>query len=263
MADQPILTSIDGGVASVTLNRPKVHNAFDDAMIAELTGVFRELAGDPAVRCVVLRGAGKSFCAGADLAWMRRMAGYGRDENLADAKALADLMQTLDALPRPTVALVHGPAFGGGVGLVACCDIAVASAAARFCLSEVRLGLIPAVISPYVVGAIGPCASRRYFLTAETFGPDESRRLGLVHDVVPEAALEEAGAAIIDALKRGGPAAQTAAKALIADVSHRPAAELAQDTARRIAEIRASDEGREGISAFLEKRRPAWLPPED
>ena len=259
MADKPVLTSIDNGVATVTLNRPKLHNAFDDAMIAALTDAIKALGSDPAVRVVVLRGAGKSFCAGGDLAWMRRMAGYGREENLADARALSELMHVLDTLPRPTIAVVHGAAYGGGVGLVACCDIAVATMGARFCLSEVKLGLIPAAISPYVVAAMGRRAARRYFLTAEVFDAAEARRIGLVHAtlrmdlgnrewLVAEAARNQ--------LSKGGPIAQAAAKALIADVAHVPAEKLRDETARRIAEIRAGDEGREGVSAFLEKRKP-------
>ena len=193
MDNNHILTEIrEDGVATVTLNRAEVHNAFNDTVIADLTGVLRRLGDDDKVRAVVLRAEGKSFSAGADLGWMQRMAGYGHAENLADAGALAELMRVLNFLPKPTVARVQGAAFGGGVGLVACCDIAIASDAASFSLSEVRLGLIPAVISPYVVAAIGERAARRYFLTAERFDADEALRIGLVHQVVPADQLDSA-----------------------------------------------------------------------
>ena len=263
MTDHPVLTSIEGGVATVTLNRPKLHNAFDDAMIAALTAALNDLGSDPAVRVVVLRGAGKSFCAGGDLAWMRRMAGYSREENLADARALSELMHVLDTLPRPTIAVVQGAAYGGGVGLVACCDIAVATMGTRFCLSEVKLGLIPAAISPYVVAAMGPRAARRYFLTAEVFDAPEAQRIGLVHAVEAQADIEARVSELLESLSKGGPAAQAAAKALIADVTHVPAEKLRDETARRIAEIRAGDEGCEGVSAFLDKRQPNWVPDTD
>jgi methylglutaconyl-CoA hydratase len=255
-----VRTDIDArGVARVTLDRPAVHNAFDDALIAELIDIFRALDGDRHARVVVLAGAGKSFSAGGDLNWMKRMAGYDMAENLRDAEALGALMSSLDRLAKPTVALVHGAAYGGGVGLVACCDIVVAAISARFCLSEVKLGLIPAVISPYVVRAMGARAARRYFLTAEVFDAETARRLGLVHEVAPADGLEEAAAPIIDALLQAGPNAQAAAKALIARVAGAPIDDaLIADTARRIAEIRATDEGREGVGAFLEKRKPRW-----
>ncbi|MCC2690325.1 MAG: enoyl-CoA hydratase, partial [Rhizobiaceae bacterium] len=212
----------EDGVATVTLNRAEVHNAFNDTVIADLTGVLRRLGDDAKVRAVVLRAEGKSFSAGADLGWMQRMAGYGHAENLADAGALAELMRVLNFLPKPTIARVQGAAFGGGVGLVACCDIAIASDAASFSLSEVRLGLIPAVISPYVVAAIGERAARRYFLTAERFGADEALRIGLVHQVVPADQLDSAVDTILTRLSEGGPAAQRAAKDLIFAVAHRP-----------------------------------------
>ncbi len=260
MESKHILTETrEDGVATVTLNRAEVHNAFNDTVIADLTGVLRRLGDDDKVRAVVLRAEGKSFSAGADLSWMQRMAGYGHAENLADAGALAELMRVLNFLPKPTVARVQGAAFGGGVGLVACCDIAIASDAASFSLSEVRLGLIPAVISPYVVAAIGERAARRYFLTAERFGADEALRIGLVHQVVPADQLDSAVDTILTRLSEGGPAAQRAAKDLIFTVAHRPIdAGLIHDTAERIATIRASAEGREGLAGFLEKRKPAW-----
>lgn len=258
MAEPAILVAHDRAVATVTLNRPAVHNAFDETMIGELTVALGRLAADPATRCVVLRGAGKSYCAGADLGWMKRMAGFGEEENRADARALAELMHVLDTLPKPTVALVHGAIYGGGVGLVACCDIAIADEGARFCLSEVRLGLIPAVIGPYVVGAIGSRAARRYFQTAEVFDVGEAVRLGLVHRTVSPGTLDAAAEATIDALLQGGAGAQAAAKRLIADVAHRPPAEMRDDMAGRIAALRSGAEGREGVAAFLEKRHPDW-----
>ncbi len=259
MSEAAILTAVSDGVGTITLNRPAVHNAFNDAVIAELTATFRRMGEDPAVRFVVLRGNGPSFSAGGDIAWMRRMAGHSFDENLADARALAAMMQTLNTLPKPTLALVHGAALGGGVGLIACCDIAVAADVATFTLSEVRLGLIPAVISPFVVQAIGPRAARRYFLTAERISAQEAHRLGLVHEVVPAGLLDAAAARLIAQLRTGGPNAQAAGKDLIFAVAGKPAQDVSELTARRIAEGRASPEGREGVTAFLDKRKPAWL----
>jgi len=255
-----IRTNIDTrGIARVTLDRPDVHNAFDDALIADLTKTFQALDGDGRVRVVVLTGAGKSFSAGGDLNWMKRMAGYSMAENVRDAEGLGALMSSLDRLGKPTVGLVNGAAYGGGVGLVACCDIVVAASSAKFCLSEVKLGLIPAVISPYVVRAMGARAARRYFLTAEVFDAAEAQRLGLVHEVVAADGLEAAGARLVEVLLQAGPNAQAAAKALIARVQGAPIDDaLIADTARRIAEVRATDEGREGVGAFLEKRKPRW-----
>jgi methylglutaconyl-CoA hydratase len=253
-----------GPVGVVTMNRPERHNAFDDALIGELTEALRSMEAEDGVRVVVLSGAGRSFSAGADLNWMKRMAGFSLDENRRDAMGLAALMRTLAHFRKPTVARVHGPAYGGGVGLVACCDIAVASQHATFALSEAKLGLIPAVISPYVVAAMGERAARRYFLTAERFDAAEAWRLGLVHELAAsDADLDEKLGAIVDDLLLCSPAAQMEAKALIRAVAGRPVtSELIQDTAERIAKMRASPEGREGVSAFLEKRRAAWVPPE-
>ncbi|WP_225768174.1 enoyl-CoA hydratase-related protein [Inquilinus sp. Marseille-Q2685] len=254
-----VRVEIENGVGTVVIDRPDRHNAFDEHVIADLTAAFAGFGADDAVRAVVLRGAGKSFSAGADLDWMRRMAAYDEAANLADARALAALMRTIDTLPKPTVALVQGAAYGGGVGLVACCDIAIATEAASFSLSEVKLGLIPAVISPYVVRAIGARAARRYFLTAERFDAVEARRLGLVHELVAGDGLEEAARQILSALRGNGPVAVRAAKDLVAAVAGRPPAEGEDDCARRIAAIRAGEEGREGVAAFLEKRKPSWL----
>lgn len=249
----------DDGVARLTLARPERRNAFDDALIAELTDALEDLAGDRGVRAVVLAAEGTSFSAGADLDWMRRVAGYGEAENLDDARRLAALMQTLNGLGKPTLALVQGPAIGGGVGLVACCDIAIAAHEAFFALSEVRLGLVPAVIAPHLAAAIGERALRRYALTGERFSAEEAMRLGLVHQVVPAKKLEDCGRTVLEALATGGPAAQSACKDLIFAVARRPIdSELMDDTARRIARIRVSDEGQEGIAAFLEKRAPRW-----
>ncbi|MGZ5084950.1 MAG: enoyl-CoA hydratase/isomerase family protein [Usitatibacter sp.] len=251
-----------GPIGLVTMNRPERHNAFDDALIAELTEALRSMEAEDGIRLVVLSGAGKSFSAGADLNWMKRMAGFSSDENRRDAMGLATLMRTLAHLRKPTLARVHGAAYGGGVGLVVCCDIAVAAQSASFSLSEAKLGLIPAVISPYVVAAIGERASRRYFLTGERFEAAEAWRLGLVHEVTSDfESLDDRVGEIVDALLACGPAAQREAKDLIRAVASRPVtSELIQDTADRIARIRSSPEGREGVAAFLEKRRAAWIP---
>jgi methylglutaconyl-CoA hydratase len=247
------------GVATLTLNRPAVHNAFDDALISELAGHLQDVEADRAVRAVILAAEGKSFSAGADLTWMRRLSAFSEAENVADAMRLAELMRRLDGLAKPTLALVQGAAYGGGVGLVAACDIAIAAEEAVFSLSEVKLGLLPAVISPYVVAAIGPRAARRYFLTAERFSAAEAFRLGLIHEIVPKEKLAEAGERVIAALAEGGPQAQACSKQLIAEVASRPVTDaLVALTARRIAEARASDEGKEGVAAFLEKRKPSW-----
>ena len=257
--NQTLQTEIQQGIATVRMNRPDVHNAFDDHLIAELTTELRRLDQAPEVRIVVLAANGKSFSAGADLNWMQRMAKYSEAENLRDAVAMAGLMRTLHGMHKPTIARVQGAAFGGGVGLVACCDVAVAAAEASFSLSEVRLGLIPSVISPYVIAAIGEREARRYFLTAERFGAEEARRIGLVHEVTTADRLDVVVKNFADQLLKGGPNALTAAKKLIADVTRRPLDDaLIEETARRIATIRVSPEGREGVSAFLEKRPPAW-----
>ena len=252
-----------GPVGIVTLNRPERHNAFDDALIAGLTDALRAMEADTNVRVVVLSGAGPSFSAGADLGWMKRMAGFSREENVRDAMGLGALMRTLAHLAKPTVARVHGAAYGGGVGLVACCDIAVALQGATFSFSEAKLGLIPAVISPYVIAAIGERAARRYFLTAERFDAAEAWRLGLVHELAATTDdLDDKIGDIVEALLACGPAAQRESKELIRAVAHRPVmSDVIQDTAERIAKVRASPEGREGVSAFLEKRKPSWVPP--
>ncbi|MBW7851259.1 MAG: enoyl-CoA hydratase/isomerase family protein [Rhodospirillales bacterium] len=256
---EPVTTTIEGGVATVTLTRPEVHNAFDDNLIGLLTNEFRRLGQDESVRVVVLASTGPSFSAGADLNWMRRMAGYSDEENLRDAMALALMLDTIDRCPKPVLAVVQGAALGGGVGLVACCDIAVAADTAVFGLTEVRLGIIPSVISPYVLAAIGARASRRYMLTGERFDAAEARRIGLVSEVVPQDKLAESRDRMIRALLTCGPKAQAAAKDLVHVVRDSESGpDLMRFTARRIADIRASAEGKEGLSAFLDKRKPAW-----
>ena len=260
-ACKTLVVEIRNDVALVALARPEVHNAFNETLIAELTQVLSQLDNDVRVRAIVLLGHGKSFCAGADLNWMKRMAGYGRAENLADARVLATLLETLYRMNKPTIARVHGPAYGGGVGLAACCDIVVAAQEATFSLSEAKLGLIPATIGPYVIEAIGARQARRYFLTAERFTAAEAFRIGLVHEIVPQDELDARVNELLGALFAAGPRAQGEAKALIRAVAHRPIADdVIEGTALRIAAVRSSAEGKEGVAAFLEKREPAWLP---
>ena len=248
------------GVATVTLNRPEVRNAFNNEVIAELTVAMLELGKRPEVRCVVLAGNGPAFCAGADLNWMKRMAGYSREENLADAHALARMMEVLYACPKPTIARVQGDVYAGGTGLVAACDMAVSVDTAHFCLSEVRLGLVPATISPYVIRAMGARAAHRYFLTAERFTAREALRIGFVHEVVAAGELDAAVAAIAQQLVAAGPDAVKACKQLLHDVAGQEISPgLIERTAQVIADVRVSDEGREGIQSFLHKRKPAWL----
>jgi methylglutaconyl-CoA hydratase len=253
---------IDNGVARLTLSRAERHNAFDDGLIEGLTEALRTLEADTAVRVVVLAAEGRSFSAGADLDWMRRAAAAGREENLADARRLTALMHALDTLPKTTIAAVQGPAYGGGVGLIACCDIAIASSNARFSLSEVKLGLIPSAISPYVVAAIGPRQARRWFQTAELFDAHTAHAIGLVHETVAPEALEARVAELVAALMKGAPGARREAKRLVRDVAHQTIdAALMEMTAVRIAEIRAGEEAREGLDAFLAHRPASWTVP--
>lgn len=245
--------------AHVTLNRPEIRNAFDDALIANLTQTLEKLDADDAVRAVVLQGAGTAFCAGADLNWMKRMAGYTLEQNYADAQALARMLKTLDRMTKPTIARVHGPAFAGGVGLVAACDIAVGTPAAEFALTESKLGMSPATISPYVIRAMGERAAHRYFLTAERFGAAEAHRLGLLSELCTADELDQTIETLLGHLVAGGKVALMEIKDLIRAVSRGPIDDaMIDDTARRIAAIRVSEEGREGIAAFLGKRKPAW-----
>jgi len=247
------------GIARVTLDRPELRNAFDDALIKLLHEAFVSLGEDKAIRVVILAGNGPAFCAGADLNWMKRMAKYGYDENLADARALAQMLATLDRMPKPTIARVHGPVFAGGTGLVAACDIAVGTPEAKFCLSEAKLGLSPATISPYVIRAMGEHNARRYFLTAEVFDADEALRIGMLSLLVSPSDIDKAIEDLVNHLLAGGPEAHAKIKDLIRAVAGRPVDDaLLADTAKRIAEIRVSPEGKEGIASFLEKRKASW-----
>lgn len=247
-------------VATVTLDRPELRNAFNEQAIAELALAFDELGRSDTVRAIVLAANGPSFCAGADLNWMKKMAGYSHDENQQDAMRLADMLRTIYLCPKPTVAKVQGDCYAGGMGLVAACDIVVAVDTAGFCLSEVKLGLIPATISPYVIKAMGEQAARRYFLTAERFDAAEARRIGLAHEVVAADALDATVAAIVKTLVNNSPNAVKEAKTLVRDIVGKTVDDaLLADTAGRIAAIRASLEGREGVASFLEKRKPTWL----
>ena len=260
-----ILTDTDkNGVTTLTLNNPNKHNAFDDTLITSLTDTLTNIAEDANTRLLVLASTGRSFSAGADLGWMQRMAGYSEAENIADAARLAGLMRTLDRLPKPTLAVVQGHAYGGGVGLVACCDVALAADTARFCLSEVKLGLIPAAISPYVINAIGARQARRYFTTAEAFTAQRAQQIGLVHEVAPPEGLAAARDGLISAWLAGSPQAQAEAKSLVFLCEGRKVDDaLAAETAARIAAQRATPDGREGVAAFLERRKPAWACTQD
>ena len=246
-------------VAEVWLNRPEVRNAFNDGVIAELTAAFRTLGADVGLRAIVLGGHGKVFCAGADLSWMRAMADYTWQQNHADAGALAEMLWTVYSCPVPVLGRIHGDCYAGGVGLAAVCDVLLAAEGVHFCLSEARLGLLPATIAPYVVKALGEQASRRYFTTAERFSAQRALALGFVHEVAPAEGLDALVAETVAALVANGPVAVRMCKQLVKDVAGRPVdATLRDDTARRIADIRASAEGREGVQAFLAKRDPAW-----
>ena len=250
---------IEGRVAKVFLNRPEVRNAFNDGVITELAETFTRLGQDPGVRAIVLGGHGKAFCAGADLNWMKSMAGYGWEDNRADATRLAEMLWAIYSCPLPVVGRLHGDCYAGGMGLAACCDVLVAAEGLHFCLSEARLGLLPATISPYVMRAMGEQAARRYFVTAERFSAAQARDMGFVHELVAPEALDAKVDEIVALLVANGPAAVKACKRLVQDFAGREITpELRAETARRIADIRASDEGREGVQAFLNKREPAW-----
>jgi len=260
MTYETLLVTVADKVATVTLNRPDLRNAFNEQAIAELALVFDELGRSDTVRAIVLAANGPSFCAGADLHWMRKMAGYSHDENLADAMRLADMLRTIYLCPKPVVARVQGDCYAGGMGLVAACDIVVAGEQAAFCLSEVKLGLIPATISPYVIKAMGEQAARRYFTTAERFDAKEALRIGFAHELVAHEALDATVAGIVKALVNNSPHAVQQAKTLVREVVGQPVDDaLLADTAGRIAAIRASLEGREGVASFLEKRKPTWI----
>jgi methylglutaconyl-CoA hydratase len=260
MDSQTLEIRQEQAVATVWLNRPDVRNAFNETSIAELTQVFRALDTDASVRAVVLAARGVAFCAGADLNWMKKMAGYSREENLADAAGLAAMLRAIHNCSKPVVARVQGDCYAGGMGLATACDIVVAADAANFCLSEVKLGLIPATISPYVIRAMGAQAARRYFITAERFSAAAAQRMGLVHECVPADALDDTVAGLLKSLLAASPDAVAAAKRLVNDVAGQSLTDaLVQDTVVRIADIRASEQGREGVRSFLEKRKPSWL----
>lgn len=255
----PLDVAHDGAIARLTLNRPDMRNAFDEALIAALTRAVKQAAQDPRVRVLLLTGAGKAFCAGGDLNWMRKMATHTDADNRADASRLADMLHTIWACPKPIVACVNGDAYAGGMGLLSACDIAIAADTAQFCLSETRLGLLPATISPYVIRAMGERAANRYFLTAERFDAATALRLGLLHDAVPAERLHDEANAICLTLCANGPDAVQASKRLVRDFAGQPInAALIADTVERIAACRSTDEAREGVAAFLEKREPSW-----
>lgn len=260
MAEELVLTETDRrGVATVTLNRAEAHNALNGEVVGALMAAFDALAAREDVRVLILAGRGKSFSAGADLKGMRRVAEFSPAENKADALRIAGLFDRLNTLPMPTIAKVQGSAFAGGVGLVAACDVAVAAEHALFAITEVRLGLIPAMISPYVLAAIGPGAARRYCQTAERFDAREAKRIGLLHEVTTADGLDAAVEGIVGEILKNAPASLAACKALIGETAGPVTPALREETASRIAAIRASDEGREGLAAFLEKRKPSWV----
>ena len=261
MSKHNLVIACDGPVARITLTQPEVRNAFSDAVIAEITAAFLDVGARPELRAVVLAAEGPAFCAGANLNWMRRMADYTREENVADAGKLAEMLRVIYECPKPTIARIQGDVYAGGMGLVAACDMAVAVDTAGFCLSEVKLGLIPATISPYVVRAMGARAAHRYFLTAERFGAPEALRIGFVHEVVAADALDAKVDELLKALTSASPNAVRACKKLVIDVAEREiSASLIAATVEGIADIRASSEGKEGVQSFLQKRKPSWLP---
>jgi methylglutaconyl-CoA hydratase len=256
----PLLEINSRGIATVTLDRPEKHNAFDEKIIAELTEIFNEVENSKQAKIMVLQSTGKNFSAGGDMDWMKRMAGYGYDENIRDANALARMLYKLNFLSIPTIARVQGAAMGGGAGLVCCCDIAIAASNASFAFSETKLGLLPATIAPYVLQSIGPQAARRYFLSAERFNAERALALGMVSEVVDESGLDEKIMHLIETILANSAEAVKAAKQLITDIEGKPVTEeLMQLTSERIGDIRASEEGIEGLNAFLEKRKPAWV----
>ena len=258
---QALTLTVEGAVATITLTQPEIRNAFSDEVIAEITQAFRTAGDRPDVRVIVLAAEGPAFCAGANLNWMRRMADYTREENIQDAGLLAEMLRVIYECPKPTIARVQGDVYAGGVGLVACCDIAVSADHVHYCLSETKIGLIPATISPYVIRAMGARAAHRYFLTAERFNAAEALRIGFVHEVVHVDDLDAKVDGILKNLLSASPNAVRAAKKLVQDVAEREInAALIAQTVEGIADIRASEEGREGVQSFLAKRKPSWLP---
>lgn len=257
---RPVTLTVNAGVATITLTQPEIRNAFSDEVIAEITAAFEAVTQHTDVRAVVLAAEGPAFCAGANLNWMRRMADYTREENVVDAGKLAAMLHTIYTCPHPTIARVQGDVFAGGMGLVAACDMAISVDTANFCLSEVKIGLIPATIAPYVLRAMGPRAGHRYFLTAERFDAAEALRMGFVHEVVVADELDSAVDRLLKHLLQAGPAALRACKKLVIDTAEREInAQLTHQTVECIADIRASAEGKEGVQAFLSQRKPAWL----
>jgi len=258
MMPHTVLVSIESSIATVTLNRPEVHNALNAGIVSELMNAFRNTAGDESIRVIVLRGNGESFCAGADVNWMRGSLNLSREENVEDARRMSDMFAAIDEAPQAVIGCVHGAALGGGMGLIAVCDIVVAAEETVFGFTETRLGIIPAVISRFVVPKIGPSWARRLFLTGERFGTDRAREIGLVHDVVSADQLDATVTELSDALRASGPNAVREAKALIAGLLQRAPEERRIFTAEMIATVRTSPEGQEGLQAYLEKRKPAW-----
>lgn len=250
----------EGAVVLVALSRPDVRNAFDDVLIGELTQAFSELGADPSVRVITLTGEGPVFCAGADVNWMKRSITYTQEQNKNDALRMSGMFRAIDECPKAVIGRVNGTCFGGGMGLISCCDIVVAVDSAQFAFTEVKLGIVPAVISAYVAPKIGPSAARRYFLSAEVFGPEEARRIGLVHEIVPAAGLHTKVAGIAAAIVKNGPAAVATAKSLIPQVLSKSRPDAIEFTASLISRVRTSPEGQEGLGAFLEKRKPSWIP---
>ena len=256
--------SSDAGAVYITLNRPEIHNAFDAQVISELLNIFNKISADDQVKACVLQAKGKTFSAGADFNWMQTMAALSEEENRQDANVLANMMRALDTLPVPTIAKVQGAAYGGALGLISCCDIAIASDRAKFCTSEVKIGLIPAVISPYVVRALGYRAARRYMVSAETFSADQGLALGFLHHVCDASELDDAVEETLNKLAKNGPQAMAACKTLIENISNRPInQEVMGYTSEQIAKIRVSPEGQEGLAAFLQKRTPNWITNQD
>lgn len=258
---QPILQSVDDkGIATITLNRAELHNALDDGMILQFTAVLEHLIADGRVRAIVLAADGISFCAGHDSAWMQRMTGLDNEELKQHGRLLANLLATLDSCPKPTIARVQGSAFGIGAGLIACCDVAIGVSEALFCFSDVRLGVIPAIVAPYVIRAIGERAARRYFITAERFNAGKAKRLGLIHQAVENEELDLAVEQMVRQVLVNGPQAMAAAKRLVRELGGRAiGTDTIELTIERIAQVRSSAEGQEGIAAFIEQRAPTWL----
>ncbi|UCH90281.1 MAG: enoyl-CoA hydratase/isomerase family protein [Thermoplasmata archaeon] len=252
------LTQTDNKITTVTLNKPEIHNAFNDTLIAELSECFIKLGEDEDTRLIILTGSGKSFCAGADINWMKAMIDYSHEQNISDSQNLAEMFKIIDECPKPVIGRINGSAFGGGVGLVAVCDVAIAAEDAKFSFSEVKLGIIPAVVSPYVIARIGPGHARKLFITGERFDANTALNIGLIHGLVPEAGLDEDVGAVAETILANGPAAMHQVKKLIAKWLDMDSESYREFTVDKIAKLRTSPEGQEGLKAFLEKRKPEW-----